>query len=719
MGLLEVLNRAQTEEVKGSREALEEMYRLIVEGDPNEKFKEFCQGVTLIITHKRSELPKAIIAFVNELMKRLKKSREGRNFLHNVIKYLVRGVDSKLKHIRINSLMLLRGGIEHLDNVSPKLWEIVKIKIGEKLFDKEASVRVHALCIVTRYQESFLDENLPFYKLIKDLMRYDPSPEIRKISVSSIVVNRSTISALVSRAKDENEGVRMAFVTNKLSSISWEYLSVRERGCLIRDLEEEKVKEIRDKFLQKMEIIFEREFSAKYEVFIEAVYLEKQDNSSLERVLRELMKRYEYADSFDKGFLDRATAPLLFLMRVSLEHVDRERGRDEIDLPDLEITLKSIVDASAEMKEKDVYKGSLSELLFSLLQYYDLFQSKERNLLIKCSMYILSIPDLLFEIVESVSHMIDMSCTGSEPLSLYKKALETGSSRTQQYLVEALLKRKREILLPQEFIQQLEEKNLLGAFSHDRNIRNSSIRAFVLISMHKGYVEEQTVISLDHLIEEKLYEGLLALIDLAVIFKENEMIKESIKKWIVEKDLEYTKEKIRGCCKALLFDLLPIEENEEILKDLVLLYYTGAKEGEDIQYLHLFFCEYFRKRHWMLFSLYTKVIAEIKHWKVLNDQMVFWFNHREDKSYKPEDFLLLILKGLSNSIKEEKEEKKKTKEEVERHLDLLARVTPMDFSDAEQKEKLLKLTTDLSKKIIKISPKNETLKDLIYKLITE
>src|SRR5699024_8356206 len=146
----------------------------------------------------------------------------------------------------------LRGSIEHLENVSPRLWEAVKVKIGEKLFDKEVSVRMNAVHIASRYQEDLLEKGLPFYKLLKDLLRYDRSPEIRKAVTGLISINRNTVSAVITRSRDVNSNVRMVFVTSKLSAIIWKELTHTERVNLLNNLEKEREKEIRNKFLQKM-----------------------------------------------------------------------------------------------------------------------------------------------------------------------------------------------------------------------------------------------------------------------------------------------------------------------------------------------------------------------------------------------------------------------------------------------------------------------------------
>ncbi|KAI5184571.1 hypothetical protein NEHOM01_0246 [Nematocida homosporus] len=717
MYVMEILNRAQTDSVKESRDALDALESLISEGEVVEVFGSFCEAVSILIGCKRCDIPKSVIQFINELMKRLKQTREGRNFMHNLIKYLLRGVDSKLKHVRTNSLVLLRGSLEHLDSVSPRLWAVAKIKIGEKLFDRESAVRFHAVQIVAKYQESALDGSLSFFKLLKDLLRYDPAPEIRKAVLGLVVVNKQTISAIISRAADVNEGVRMVFVSTKLSGIVWCELTASQRSGLLQDLESERVVEIRKRFLQKMEVVFEKEFEGRYELLVEAFYRENQDNSSLERVLRELMKKHEYADGFGAGFLERATLPLLFLMRISLDHIDTEKGRDEIVLPDITVLLKSIIDASLALQESDNFEGSLSYALFGLLDYYDLFANEERVLLLKCGVYILAAESVVEKVVERVAQMIIKACHGLGSDKMYITALSTGSRKTQLIFGMTLLKNLSDLIreFPTVFYL-IEEKSKDALVAEDTELLRIAVRMLVLMAVQKG----DFTVEMAHLQTLALsghQEAFLALADLAVVFKEEKEIGE----WVYEHMAEVeprARDKISS--RLLLFDLLEIEKLEVLIADLVRRFYAEEVDGENSQYLHVFFHEYFRKRHWMVFATYKAVIGEIKHWKVFNDQILYWFSCREDQTYTEASLFLLVLSACLSATKSSSAGALKTKKElIQRYLDLLGKVSVLKYVfDESERAKALEMATALSKHIVKILPDNEIVKSLLFDIVS-
>lgn len=720
-----LLNKAQTETIQDSRDALYQLETLIIEGDTVNVFKDFCECISIIIGCKKGDIPKSLLQFMSELMKKLKHMKNGRNFIHNLIKYLIRGVDSKLKHVRSNTLSLLRSSIENLDSVSPRLWEIVKTKIAEKLFDKEVAVRLQAIHIAAKYQETTIEGGIHFYSLFKDLLRYDTSNEVRKVILQYIIVNRSTIPAIATRSRDSSESVRMVFVNNKLSLIPWDgTLSLEQKSCLLQTLEEEREEEIRRRFMEKIEIIFEESFMGRYELFTDEFYLENRSNVSLERVLKHLMGKYEYADGFDEKFLERATPSLLFLMRVSLEYIDGQRGRDNIALPDMAVLLRSIADASCSAKEGDQYGGTLAHALFSLLEYYDSFQSNERNLLIKCGLYILAQPSLLLPgVIDSVCNMIIKACSGSENDKIYLKALAIGEERTQIIFAEALLRSNSFCCKTFKRVAEvIEEKVKHAIHASDTDIKDYSIKALVFLAAEKNQYAETRDILIE-LVKENHQSAICALIDLSIVFKEEKDLFSCVLGLVKEKQFILRDKSIT---KILLSELASEAEVEELIEELLSRFYSEETNLEDAQYLHVFFYEYFRKNHWIVFTVYSKVIQRIKHWKVFNDQIIYWFTSRVDQTYKESDLLLIVLSISLNAAKkgdtEDKEatHKKEKKEALQRHLDLLGKVSILDHTlTEEEKKKAIDIASALSRKTVKILPDNDVVKDIVFDLISK
>jgi len=741
MRVSEALNRAQTERIEESRRAVEELHALVTEGDTVEVFREFCECVTVIIGHKRAEIPKSLLQCINELMKRLKQTREGRNFVQNTIKHLARGLDAKLKHVRVNSLEILRGSMEGVETVSPRLWSAVKAKIAEKLFDKEAGVRARAVYIVAKYQETYLDGGLPFYKLLKDVMKYDSAAEVRKSALQMIAVNRSTLRAIITRASDVDEGVRMAFVATKLSSVPLEQLTQEERHALLRVLEEERTESIRAKFVQKMYTVLEEVYECKYVLLVDAFYIENKNNSALERVLRELMKEYEYASGFRDDFLAEVTAAELFLMRVSLEHVDKERGRDEIALPEIEVLLKSIVDTGVVLVRDEEYSGSVTHTLFALLEYYDVFQAREREVIGKAAVYILAQEkEVIKEVIESVCRMVVKAYSGVSNEKVYTKMLCTGSVRTQMLCALYLVKHAQEKCKQTERVWKIiEERVQYGIDSTDEEIKRIGIELTVLMCVAKNTIDAHTVEKLKVIAEQSSTEqssieeesnkkkasrssvaedAYCALVDICIVFRAHREIYE----W-VHAQLRVVRGTIadRTVTKLLLSEVPNEEEAEVMISAVVQRYYTEETSEEDAQYLHVFFHEYFRKKHWMIFSTYRAVIGKVKHWKVLNDQIVYWFEAREDTTYRTSDLLLLTLSSALKAIREHEDAHIKDKKEcLVRYLDMLGKVACLEYvlDNEADKKKALDLASALSKHVVKILPDSDTVKNLLFAIIS-
>ncbi|KAI5180682.1 hypothetical protein NEOKW01_0966 [Nematocida sp. AWRm80] len=480
MRVAEVFNRVQCTGIKERKELLNELV-YDIHNDINRVYKEVCEILSIIVYNKKVNTPREVLLFINELIKKLKESRAGRDFIHNLIKYLIRGVDSKLKYIRLNCLVLLRECIDNLNTISEKLWGIVKIKIGEKLFDKEVLVRINAIHIVSRFQEDVLDGKLVFYKLLKDVIRYDPSAEVRRIGVMMIVCNKSTAEGILSRAEDINKGVRMEFVKNKLNMIVWEDISPEKRHRVLQALEEEKEEEIKKIFYQRIESIFEETFKGRYELFVEAFYLQNKNNQALERVLMELMKRYEYADGFNEEFLQTATPAKLFLMRVSLCYIDQERGRDSIELPEISITLKTLIESSLQLTESDCFSGTLSYSLFNLLRYYDLLHSSARSLLLKSTFYILSQEKVIYDVIHSITSVLLMAMADEKTL---QRAIEVcKTSRVQAYFLESLITLDQNINIhyPNIF-STITTECTKYLYSTEPEIQQTGIRILVILS---------------------------------------------------------------------------------------------------------------------------------------------------------------------------------------------------------------------------------------------
>ncbi len=76
-------------------------------------------------------------------------------FVEGLMRHLLENVDSKDKLIRARICQLMVACLSSVQELSDNIWSIFRIKMTERLFDKEASVRVHAIHSMARLQVIF------------------------------------------------------------------------------------------------------------------------------------------------------------------------------------------------------------------------------------------------------------------------------------------------------------------------------------------------------------------------------------------------------------------------------------------------------------------------------------------------------------------------------------------------------------------------------------
>lgn len=105
----------------------------------------------------------------------------------------------------------------------------------ERLFDKEAIVRVHAIHSMARLQGLAVEEDseLSILDIFLDLMQHDPSVDVRKAALLQIDVNPKSISSILERRKDIDVGIRKLFYSKKMEEIDVLSLSIQQRDEIL------------------------------------------------------------------------------------------------------------------------------------------------------------------------------------------------------------------------------------------------------------------------------------------------------------------------------------------------------------------------------------------------------------------------------------------------------------------------------------------------------
>lgn len=711
-------NKAQSASIRDVRESIDTMADLILSDMQQAAiiFQSFCENTNVLLSCKRTEIPKPLYSFISELLKRLRDKRIGTNFIHNFIKYLLRGLDAKLRNVRINSLLLIKHSIEHLETVSPKLWAFLKVKIGEKLFDKEASVRVQAVQIAERFQDAEVADGLPFSKLLKDLLRNDPSAEVRRSVLSTLAPTPKTLSSIVERAVDISASVRLLFVSSKLLTLDVFSMTLKQRVFLINALETERSEEVKKIFLQNIEIIFSESYNGQYELFVPS-FFSLEGNESLGRIVLALMKNYEYTVPFDDEFLQRATPPLIFLMSLSLQHLEEEKGRDCVVLPDLEVMLKSLIDSSLSLCKTAWYPSSTTDSLFRVIGYYDIFHRSDRSVTLKSIFYLMGrvetlherVVEALFALLARIDHgtgdclkVIEKSLSGALSsliicqhfFSFFGAGSGGSGSGRADALAEKLIK---DCVLP-------------NIESSDVTLRSLSLKSLFAYAANRSLFEEY---------REVFFAGLecpipeIQSLSVDIVIDSISLSSSFLPPFL--QILPTLRVSPVSLSKLLLSEsFAPAARDPSPLLSILLPSFYSSSDQKDVQYLHVFFHEYFKLYPHLPLVVYDQVVSKVEKYKVLNDQVVHWSSPVTPAS---------LLQTLSLLL--EKSRSTRDRDLLRRYLDLLEKIYSSLPSSPSPTESEIREVIDLASSITKniagllSDQENNTVKNILFEFISK
>ncbi|KAG5860485.1 hypothetical protein KMI_01g01210 [Encephalitozoon hellem] len=400
-----IFNEIQLCDTKKYSESLQEIVGILAGQD---LFEEFCRIIDVVLACRKPSIPSRISNFLRSIFDDMAEVPKGADFVFRVLYYLIKLTESKVTRIRKNSLSILRLA---MDIVQPKaIDEGVLEKISERLFDKEKTVRKEALRLLSDYQEMGLNPNVKVVNLFKDIVRYDPSDEVRILALSLISVNPSTYGCIVERCMDANGTIRRMFYEHCLPGVDLKSLPQGKRVLLME------------------KAVLEREFDAKgllldsilsaYKLPSElramnAAFYNRSSQKYLEALLRGIFDRVGYEKEFEY-LLSSPSEEDTFFSRIELSYIEDIFGRDDLGLPDLESFVTAMYHSCLSVVESlDVpERGARIETmknLFRIARFYDFFNETSRK-------YILSIVYKLLgknsveEVVEEAMQIASLVC---------------------------------------------------------------------------------------------------------------------------------------------------------------------------------------------------------------------------------------------------------------------------------------------------------------------
>lgn len=159
--------------------------------------------------------------------------------IENLMLYALEGVDSKERWVRVRLGQLMVACVNSVDELSDNVWAAFREKMTERLFDKEAAVRVQAVHAMSRLQGLSLPEDqdggdLSVLDIFLELLAHDPSADVRKAVLGHIEVNERTMESILLRRRDVDVSVRKCFYERKMAQIDVRTLSISQRDAILR-----------------------------------------------------------------------------------------------------------------------------------------------------------------------------------------------------------------------------------------------------------------------------------------------------------------------------------------------------------------------------------------------------------------------------------------------------------------------------------------------------
>lgn len=128
-------------------------------------------------------------------------------FVDNLIRHLLRGIESKFKEVRYRVVQLLAYLVNYITEIDEQLFKALHYSLNRRLYDREPIVRIQAVVAISRFQYFHLGDENEVNSATKSLLaavKHDDSPEVRRAALLNLVKNPYTVPSILGRAHDVN-----------------------------------------------------------------------------------------------------------------------------------------------------------------------------------------------------------------------------------------------------------------------------------------------------------------------------------------------------------------------------------------------------------------------------------------------------------------------------------------------------------------------------------
>lgn len=156
-------------------------------------------------------------------------------FVDNLIRHLLRGIESKFKEVRYRVVQLLAYLVNYITEIDELLFKALRYSLHRRLYDREPIVRIQAVVAISRFQHFLENEELnSATRSLLVTLKHDDSPEVRRAALLNLVKNNDTLPEILQSARDNNAINRRLVYSRILREISsFSDVSVEMRDQLL------------------------------------------------------------------------------------------------------------------------------------------------------------------------------------------------------------------------------------------------------------------------------------------------------------------------------------------------------------------------------------------------------------------------------------------------------------------------------------------------------
>lgn len=249
-------------------------------------------------------------------------------FIENLMLYALEGIDAREKTVRARLCQVIVACVNSVDELSDHVWEAFRGKMIERLFDKEAAVRVHAVHAMARLQSLPIGEagGLEVLDIFMDLVQHDPAAEVRRTVLQQIDVNEKSLPTILARKRDHDPRIRRAFYATKLAELDIRTLTIQQRDAVLRAGLTDRDEAVKQACI---DMIFSSWIHDTNSNLIEFLHcLDVMGNTAMAESALEcfLGMNPGLFDNFSAPYLENLTVETAFILRVSCQHTLRQPG---------------------------------------------------------------------------------------------------------------------------------------------------------------------------------------------------------------------------------------------------------------------------------------------------------------------------------------------------------------------------------------------------------